>query len=286
MDPTKTRIWNADQLGISAHRSTEQPSLKQSARVLVTPRRGDDTLPAHRQSRSVPPPPPPPRRARASLSPPVSSTLTARWLANANTLGPLASTRIMPIELLLPNGLPALPKSSAASVPITPQPRFRALKRVAGHVLLAALTVLAVALWKLPLRQHVRARFLPPSAADTPLNEHADEREQVAAPDAPHAGPHEVSQPPPTAAADHEVQGSSPAELGDAAPNRDIGSRGERGSRRRQTRVVSLQRQAVELVIGGDFAGAAQAYRVLASEHPDDHAFREAARILAARHGK
>lgn len=294
MDPTKTRIWNADQLGLSAHKRNDQSSPH------AGPVRGN-------RSRSVPPPPPPPRRARASAPPPAPSTLTARWSAHADPRGPLASTRIMPIELLLPTGMPALPQPLAArAVP----KRFRTLKRVAGHVLLAVLTVLAVALWKLPVIQYVRARSLPPRAAHVdPVNPARAPREG--------SGRQVTSEPPLGAAAHGRPEADEREQRTETAPsgaslraNRIAASRAEHGSvsgaahahevgtvvspaiaevgarQRGRKGEVSVQRQAVELVIGGDFAGAEQAYRVLAREYLDQQAFHEAARILAERRRK
>ena len=418
MDPTKTRIWNADQLGLSAPRDRNQPSATAAPRaagesaqtaatpavprvhrpatggygaahsaersrtmpaadgcgantsggdesrstfrvegvlrastpgVSVVPRR-DETLPSHRHARASrapegvtsqsvarrselagpsaagsaepggsappvagvgssegargrrsssrppppPPPPPPPRRARASVPPPAPGTLTARWSAHVDARGPLVSTRIMPIELLLPSGSRTLPQPRAASV-ATAQPRFRTLKRVGGHVLLATLTLLAIASWKLPLGQYVRARYLPPSAATrtpgdtTPagpevqlaageMNGAVQAPLPAAVPDAPRADEQEETA---------RVHGEGAVASRTLAA--DSGSRGlprRRGKGHTPGLTVSPQRRAVELVIGGDFAGAEEAYRMLASEHPDADAYREAARILAARRRK
>lgn len=229
MDPTKTRIWNADDLGL--------PRAPARAANVTPP------SPARRASK--PPPPPPPRKARASSAPPPPSTLTARWSASgAQAPGPLASTRIMPIETLLP----ALPEAAAQRK--QPTRRLATLKRIAGHVLLAALTVLAVALWKLPLGQYVRARSSPPPAA------------------LPVAG--EAAAPAP------ETTVSAAPALAAARP-RAVASKHS---------VASLQREAVELVIAGDFSAAEEVYRRLASDNPEADAYLEAARMLSARRGR
>jgi hypothetical protein len=184
----------------------------------------------------------------------------------------------MPIERLLPSGLPALPtlKTSHAAA----KPRFRTLKRIGGHVLLATLTVLAVALWKLPLRQLVRARSLPPSAATTV----ADVQPQSAAAEPDIAGRSKrASLEPVDAAAANSAapnKKSATAETAARAGQADLSA-----NTVTKPKATSLQRQAVELVIAGDFPAAEQAYRMLASEHPDTHSFHEAARILAARRG-
>jgi hypothetical protein len=300
--------------------------------------------------------------------------------------GPLASTRIMPIENLLPGGLPFPLPVETATLLVPPKRRFRTLKRITGHMLLATLTVLAIALWKLPLR------LLPPSAAAkaaglnarsaartaaAPNIEARSEREpresattsdrgtrdEVAAPkvDSRSQGePHESAtiaavrtsdeaaapendarnerRPRDSATnalrgraltvavpnADTEIQGSA-AEVPTEGAVRDVlndeGSARERAAKAAEPRAearseaaehsaastgrpshllaaagahgvgarvkgASLQRQAVELVIAGDFVGAEQAYRTLASEYPDTHAFHEAARILATRRGQ
>ncbi|HTU58428.1 MAG TPA: hypothetical protein VMF89_08340, partial [Polyangiales bacterium] len=161
------------------------------------------------------------------------------------------------------------------------------------------LTLLAIASWKLPLAQYVRARYLPPSASASPTRSapelHAVAKETEvplrAADESQHADGHlrELSD------AQHEDRPSpSKDEVGTVSSRAgaDLESRAERSLRRRggrwgaDARSVSLQRQAVELVISGDFAGAEEAYRLLAKEQPDAGAFREAARILAARQRK
>jgi hypothetical protein len=226
MDPTKTRIWNADDLGLIAAHDARKADRDSRA-----------------QAKSLPPPPPSSRRVRASLPPP---PLAADSTSHA-------ATRIMPIERLLAGMRPDADTEAATTVLTTARPtRSRTLKRIAGHVLLATLTVLAIAAWKLPLRQLVRAR--------TPQLSAATSRPASAPPDAAIPAP----QPP-------EVQAVAPPET--SKPSR-------------RTKPGALQRRAVELLIAGDYDSAEQAYRTLAAEHPETRSFQEAARILAARGGK
>jgi len=181
------------------------------------------------------------------------------------------------------------------------------MKRIAGHVALATLTVLAIALWKLPLRQGVSARSLQPSAAVPAAHGSTTLEHERARADALVRG-----EPPAAArigsAREHE---NAPAEARGAptdhnadpraraaAATKPAGQRADASlgfaarepvaSRRREGKLanVSSQRQAIELVIAGDFTSAEQAYRQLASEHPDGAVFEEAARILAARRKK
>lgn len=222
MDPTKTRIWHAQDLG------------------LAPAERRDGTQPLPRVS-SVPPPSPLPRES-APLPP-------ARP-------GALAATRIMPIERLFPG---VAPTRETPTLQIARAPRWRTLKRIGAHLLLATLTVLAVAAWKLP-RAPARARLMPLSAASEP--EHA--REQSA---------HSPAEPAPT------VQPAS-APIPEAPRARVTGKSKESAAKPQQ------ERRAIELLIAGDYRSAQQAYLELAREHPNMSVFSEAAQILARKQQK
>ncbi|MET0389023.1 MAG: hypothetical protein ABW321_23820 [Polyangiales bacterium] len=196
----------------------------------------------------------------------------------------LHTTRVMPIERLLPPGPGATLPSTAeldalrdllarrhpeltgqhAAARQPAKPKTRLVVRILGHVALGLLTLLAVAAWMLPQFEDrpSRLRSQPIAAATAPVN----------------------TDPPPSAALDATIDSertaitepTPPAEPA-APPARPIPTdkapRAQRGK----------PRAAIDAVIAGDFATAERLYRELADEDPSVIAYREAARILSTR---
>jgi hypothetical protein len=170
----------------------------------------------------------------------------------------LHATRILPIERLLPAPpAPAEPEHPVsgelpAVLASPPPPAATKTRRYAGHVLVGFLTLIAVAVWKMPplaARSAVRAKPL----TDQPvLVANTDEP-----PPQPEAAAAEPTPPPPPRPAPRDPKALQ--------------------------RLRSLERAAVDALVAGDHAAARRIYGELSQANPEAAAFRDAARILTPR---
>jgi hypothetical protein len=236
MDPTKTRIWNANALGLALPSQAHNPQPSAQA----------------------------PKTAELSGSGVVERSSPARDAATGAPRPTLMhATRIMPIEKLLPHAVrrPAPPDARRSVPPPPPRPRSQGTPvdapttevlprrglRYGGHAVVGMLTLIAVgAWWQWPTLARVQTRPLIAKMATQPTL-----AREVAPP----------------------VQSSAPAPERAPEPNA-----------KRSQAPAALARQAIDLVIAGDYGRAEAAYLTLARDQPQVSVYREAARILAERH--
>jgi hypothetical protein len=303
MDASKTRIWSRTVLGLGKL----DPAALGGAAQGPGPSAGASATSAG-PGPGPAAPLPRPGSARAKAPAPLAPRPDAAFLA----------TRIMPIERLL-----ARPRTAGVKVIFDKLRRTRAAPgpgrglaaRLAGHVLLALLTVMAVAAWQLPgLLGGVRSRELSPARGTAPVPQPsaasaaesvasvpddgrvtragaapmADSRVETRAPSSPAArleartefarGSHSDARSGLASAARLDPRAAHPeraqVDPRAGAPRARVG--------RAALATPELERRAVDLLIAGDYAAARRVYEHLAREQGSP-AFREAARILAAR---
>jgi hypothetical protein len=230
MDASKTRIYRGGLAGLIGASERESAELAQLTAA-------DERPPAPHTSQ-VPP------------TPAQSRTLTGLAGLRAPPSA-LHATRIMPIEKLLPGHVVSPPtaaelRAAKADRQAGARLRTRRAPRFLGHVLVAVLTLLAVAVWRLPLTDRA------PAGA----------RRVVAVP---------IASPPPTAASMLQAELTPPSAAKPATPEPHTTPR------------PGLERAAVDAVVAGDYARAGELYRELARAQPASPVFAAAVRILAAR---
>lgn len=188
---------------------------------------------------------------------PVSRVATLRGLPNAPAHGELQSTRIMPIERLLPESARTRNQSAAPTIALGTgaEPRPRAKRQVSSrwwqYPLVALVTLVTVGAIMVPPLLKKTAPVLAP-AASTP--------------------------------AVQIVEAPAPAVERAATADNALPSQRRRAPSLQPTAAANnVERQAVDALIAGDYAGAQRLYEQLAQGKPHARVFAVAARVAAAR---
>lgn len=334
MDPSKTRIWRGGLNELVG--SGDPPDAAHGGEGIRSgAARGSEPPPRSIPTRIEAPRfnQPKPNVLQPSRSEPSARSIPTLFENPAAESKPsaLVATRILPIERLLPGATPARsPNPASASAERIardlsartakqrgPQTDYRVpqtkLRRYGGHVLVGLLTLIAVAVWKLPplaAGSSVRATPLaepaaPPASAEQPAVQPQtaaaeSENANAAAGEAEVKIPEAEAQDAKTAAAD-STQASTP---GLSAPqDTTTTSRAARSEAahsdaqkwdpevqprpsprdRSAIRFRLMERAAVDALVAGDYANAQRLYSQLSSANPGIEAFKQASRILSTR---
>jgi hypothetical protein len=186
----------------------------------------------------------------------------------------MPATQLLPIERLIS---PALREIIDPPQPSSPRPAPS--KRIRGHLLLAALTITAVAIWKLPpllARSTPQVRSL--ARASAPRSAATASSTPVAAADSPAPGmPLTAASTSAGSAPGSRAVAATPPAAATAASAANPASQPASGLPNDR-----LERAAVDALIAGDYRRAQQLYAELSRVAPAARQFSEAARILAA----
>jgi hypothetical protein len=188
----------------------------------------------------------------------------------------MPATQLLPIERLIS---PALRDIINPPQPSSPRPAPS--KRIRGHLLLAALTITAVAIWKLPpLLACSTPQVRSLARASAPLSAATASATPVAAADSPAPGM-------PLSAASTS-SGAAPGSTGPGSASTPPAAATSASAANPASQPASglpndrLERAAVDALIAGDYRRAQQLYAELSRVAPAARQFSEAARILAA----